>query len=128
MSDSPTPTNGAATIANNVLHTLIFDVAVKAAQAALEAEFPWLRLIIVHQLEESLINIIADQIYQELAKGVTFAIIDVQVNAEAAAVNKAKENLINALKGDNVDAVTKATNDFESAFGKLIHYDGSATP
>lgn len=128
MGDSPTTTNHAATVANQVLHAMIFDVAVKAAEAELIAMAPILGAPIIKQLDECLLNIIADKIYTALAQGVTFAIIDAQTSAEAAAANTARDHLITALQGNDPHAVETATTNFETAFGRLIHYDGSANP
>lgn len=128
MGDSPATTNQAATIANKVLHALIFDVAVKAAEAELIAAFPILGAPVIHQLEESLLNIVADKIYVALAQGATFAIIDAQTSLEAAAANRAKDQMVAALQGNDIHAIDIATTNFEQAFERLIHFDGSAHP
>lgn len=128
MGDSPTTTNKTATFADQVIHAAIFDVAVKAAEVELIASFPILGAPIIKQLDESLLNIVADAIYQTLAKSVTFVIIDAEVSIEAAAANKAEQNLKTALEGNDANAINQATSDFENAFGNLVHFDGSATP
>jgi hypothetical protein len=128
MGDKPTTTNGAATIADKVLHALIFDVAVSAAEAEIIAVVPAMGLPILKQIDEAVIKFVAEKIYTALALGATFAIIDAQTSAEASAANEAATNLKQALTGGDPNAVTKATEDFKAAFGKLVHYDGSATP
>lgn len=128
MGDSPTTTNKTATFADQVLHATIFDVAVKAAEATLEASVPALKLPILEQLEEGVFDLIADAIYQKLALSVTFIIIDAQTSAEAAAANSAADALKTALNGDDANAINQATINFEKSFGSLVHLDGSATP
>lgn len=128
MSDSPVTTNGPATVANQIIHALIFDVAVKAAEAAIIEAVPFLGLPGIKQIDEALIKFIAEKIYEQLAIGVTFSIIDIQVNIEAFAVKKAAEELRVALGGDSLEKINEATKKFEEAFGKLIHYNGSANP
>ena len=125
---APDTTNQPATDANKFLHEIIFGVAVKAAEAEIIAAAPVMGLPILKQLDEVALQIIAQKIYEALAQGATFAIIDAQTSIEAAAANQAATVLKTALSGDDPNAIETATQNFESAFGKLIHYDGSANP
>jgi hypothetical protein len=128
MADAPTTNNAAATVANDVLHGLIFDVAVSAAEAAIVAEAPFMANPVLQFIEDEVIKYVAGKIYEALAKGATFAIIDAQTSAEAAAANAATSALKSALTTGDQNAIDKATQDFTSAFGKLVHLDGSASP
>lgn len=127
MSDSAT-TNHTATIANDVLHAIIFDVAVKAAEGEIIAAAPVMGFPVVKQIQEAVVNFVADKIYEKLALGATFAIIDAQTSQEAAAANDSAIKLKTAIQGGNQDAIDQAKQVFANSFGKLVHYDGSAVP
>lgn len=126
MADSPTTTNPTATIANSVLHTLIYDVAVKAAEAEIIQAAPFMAAPVLKQIDELVLGYIAGKIYEKLALGATFVIIDSQTSQEAAAAHTAAAALTTALQSGDAGAITKAKADFTKAFGNLIHYDGSA--
>lgn len=128
MADSPSTTNQAATIANGVLHALVFDVAVNAAEAAILAEAPIMANPVLHFIEDETIKYIAGKIFEALAKGATFAIIDAQTSSEAAAANAAATQLKTAYQSGDQNAIDQATQSFKDAFGSLVHLDGSATP
>lgn len=128
MADSPTTTNQAATVADKVLHALIFDVAVNAAEAAIISAAPLMDAPVLKQIDEMVIKFVAGKIYDALAKGTTFAIIDAQTSTEAANANSTEAALKIALAGGNNDAIEKTTQDFKDAFEKLVHLDGSARP
>lgn len=126
MSDQPTTVNQPAVIADEVLHALIFDVAVKSVEAQLVAAVPELGLPIISQLVDAAIQWLAGKIYEALAKGATFTIIDAQTSIEAKQANDAATALKGALAGGNPDEIDKAKKDFSDAFGKLVRLDGSA--
>lgn len=128
MADSPTTTNPTATLANDVLHALIFDVAVKAAEAEIIAAAPIMAAPILKQIDEAVLNFVAGKIYEKLALGATFVIIDAQTSQEAAAANVAAARLKAALATGDDAQITQAKGDFTDAFSKLVHYDGSARP
>lgn len=128
MADSPTTTNQTATDADKVIHGLIFDVAVQAAEAEIISAVPLMGAPVIKQIDEEILKLVAEKIYQKLALGVNFVIIDSQTGAEAASANAAREELKKAINGGDADAISQATKDFMASFGKLVHADGSATP
>lgn len=128
MADSPQTENKAATVADQFLHKLIFDVAARAAEAEIIAIAPIMGAPIIKQLDEEAIKFVCGKIYESLAKGVTFTIIDAQTNKEAADANVAKDALKAALQGSDQNAIDQASKDFDQAFEKLVHSDGLAHP
>lgn len=128
MADSPTTTNPAATIGNDVLHAIIFDVAVQAAEDAIVAEVPILANPVLKFIDDEVVQYVAGKIYAALAQGATFAIIDAQTSAEAKAANSAASAYKQALQGGDQNEIQQAQANFASAFGRLVHLDGSASP
>lgn len=128
MADSPTTTNQSATDADKVIHALIFDVAVKAAEAEIITAVPLMGLPVIKQIDEAVLKFVAGKIYEKLSLGATFAIIDTQTNIEAAATNAAVTMLKTAIQGGAQSDIDQATDAFKAAFGKLVHLDGSARP
>lgn len=126
MGDSPTTVNPTATVVNKLLYAMIYDVAVGAAEAEIYAVLPFLKFPGLNFITEALVKWVAGYIYVSLARGATFAIIDAQTSKEAAEVNTAKDAFAKAIEGGNPDAIQKAKKDFEAAFGRLVHLDGSA--
>jgi hypothetical protein len=120
-------TNKTASVADSVIHSLVFDLAVKAVEADLLAAFPILNLPIIKQLQNLIVQYIAGKIYSALATMATFAIIDVQVNEEAKDAHTAIANLQLAITNGDQNEINKAKSDFTSSFQKLVHYDGSAS-
>src|SRR4051812_36698856 len=108
MGDVPTTENTAAHITNQVLHALIFDVAVNAARAAIIAEAPIMGTPILDLIDQAALKYIAGKIYDILALGATFAIIDAQTSLEAKAANEAADHLKQALAKGNQDEINKA--------------------
>lgn len=125
QADSPTTVNQTAADADKVVHGLIFDVAVGAAEKAAEAEFPFLNLPVVNWAFDQIVQFIAQQIYVQLANAVTFTIIDIQTGQEAKEANDAASALKQALQGGDPNAIAQAKQNFQNAFGKLVHFDGS---
>lgn len=128
MADSPTTTNQAATVADQAIKALIFDVAVKAAELEIVTAVPILGAPVLKQINEALLNFIAQKIYEQLAIGATFVIIDKQTNQEAADAHAAKDKLTAALTAGSQAEIDQATEDFKDAFSKLVHTDGSLRP
>ena len=127
MSD-PTalPVNSPIEITDNVIHSLIFEVAVNAALADIIATLPILGVPGVKQILGLIVNYIAGKIYDVLSTTAAFAIIDAQTGKEADAVNASIWNLKNALLTGKEDQIEKSKSDFRISFAALIHTDGSA--
>lgn len=120
--------NQTATAADKAIHSLIFDVAVRAAESEIIAMAPAMGWPILKQIDEAILNFVAGKIYEKLSLGATFAIIDSQTSIEAKVANDAAASLRSAIQIGDQDAINHATTDFKSAFGKLVHLDGSAAP
>lgn len=78
------------------------------------------------QLDEAALNYLASKIYAVLSTGVNFTIIDAQTSKEAADAQSAAQALRTAIASGDQNAIKKNSDDFSSAFGRLVHLDGSA--
>lgn len=123
----PSTTNGAATVANSLIHLAIFNVAVTVAETALFAEFPFLNLPVVKQIIQFIINWVAGKVYGALGLMLTYGIIDIQVAGQEAVMGQATINLKAAYQSGDPDATKKATDEFKAALAALIHWNGSAS-
>lgn len=121
-------TNQAATIGDKVIHALIFDVAVKAAEAEIVAAVPIMGAPFLKQIDEQVLGFVAQKIYEKISLCATFTIIDAQTSAEAAAANAAANELKAELQKGTPSEIAQATEAFKSSFGKLARFDGSASP
>lgn len=125
---SPTPTNSAAQTVDEIIQLAIFDVALKAAEAAIIADLPFLGLPIIDPIFLFFMEQIGGVLYKQIALGTTFIVIDIQVGLEKSAYTQAEAALRAAHLTGNQDAIQNATASFKSAFQKLFHYDGSYSP
>lgn len=124
----PTTVNKTANIVNQILNGLISEAGADAVKAALIVEFPWLGLPFIKQLFSFIVDKVAAIIYKQAAFAATKIIIDMQVNAEVGGVNDAFDNLTMAVASGDQIAIDKASANLSTAYGDLIHYDGSASP
>lgn len=120
----PLPANPVLGVVDGVISGLIYGVGVNAAIASLTAQFPFLGLPIIKQLVAYLFTLVAGKIFDAIEPGAIFSVIDNQTDAEKAAVNQAKQQLSAALHGGDDASINKAKQDFKSAFGRLIRFDG----
>lgn len=125
MSD-PTTTNKTASVVNQILKGIIEGTGVPMIEAAVIADQPWLGLPFIKQIFEFILNQVASKFYVAAANAATMIVIDCQVNLEKSAVYNAFQSLQMAVASGDQAAITKASNDLDSAYGALIHSDGSA--
>lgn len=127
MSDSaPNTENQAASIVNGILADIISGAGESVIEAEALAAAPWLALPFVKQIFEFILDKIAALIYEQAADAATKLIIDLQINAEESSASVTFANLQMALASGDATAIKKASEDLDDAYGRLIHYDGSA--
>jgi hypothetical protein len=117
--------NPAIQEADAILQGLLYNVAVTAAVAALDTQFPWMTLPLVDNLVHEIVHIAAEQIYKELSKFVAFTIIDSQIAGEKGDYGKAENEFKTAHASGDQAAIDKAIADLKAAADRLIHSDGS---
>lgn len=127
MSD-PTTVNKTASVVNEILKDIIEGSGVKAIEASVIADVPWLGLPFIKQIFEFILNKVATLIYQAAAEAATKIIIDVQVNMEESSVLSSFQNLQMAIASGDQNAIKIASDDLDKAYGSLIHSDGAAPP
>lgn len=128
MGTEPATTNQVASIVNQILAGLIEGTGTTAVETAVIAANPWLGLPFIKQLFDFIVEHVAAAIYKEVALAATKIIIDVQIDVETGTVNNAFQTLQMAVASGDNTAIAKASSDLSDAYGKLIHYDGSASP
>lgn len=87
----------AADIAEAVVKRLIYEVVVKAVIAKAVAALPFLGYPVIGPIFAFFVTKFADLVYEELARVVTFAVIDFQVERERAAFEEAAGKLKDTL-------------------------------
>lgn len=125
MGTIPTIINGAVSVADAILHALIYDVAVNAAIAAATAYMPWLGWPIISTLFRFFVTKFTDVFYVQLEKTMSFSIINFQTQAEQTAYDKAVNDFKAAHATGDADAIAKAKADFKTKLASLVHSDGS---
>lgn len=123
---TPSTTNQAATVVNNILQNIIEGSGVSVVEAAILIDVPWLGLPIIKQVFEYFLNFVASYIYVDAANTATKIVIDIQVNAEESVVISNFQELQQAIASGDQNAISKASSDLDSAYGSIIHSDGSA--
>jgi hypothetical protein len=123
--NNPFPENSAGNTADQIINAVVFDFAVNAAIASLDAQFPILAAPFICSVVRMIISGVGKHIANALSQFVTFQIIDFQIAGQKDAYHKAEAELRQAhLSGDPV-AIEKARSDFSSALSRIIHYDGA---
>lgn len=124
MGSTPSQVNQPAQTVNEIIHALIFDVAIMAAETAAIAEFPVLGLPIIRFLFHRFLLYMAGKLDDKLSKMATISIIDIQTLKEKTAYQLAEGKLRAArLLGDS-NAIKQATDEFRVAIGNLVKWDG----
>lgn len=123
MSD-PTTENATAKTVNDAIKT-IHNAGIAAVENLILAEVPWLRFPILKQLFEFLLGWIGGYVIKAEQNGATFAVIDMQVGNEKAAVSVALAAVIAAEKSGDPDAIRMAIKNYADAQSALVHDDGS---
>lgn len=129
MGEIPTTVNGTAQTVDQIINTVIYDLALPGAEAALIVAVPFLGWPIINTIFTYLFGLIAKSIYKYVAINLTInVIIPAQTGAERDAYVKAESVLRAAHLSGDTAAIANATELFKAAASSFIHYDGSATP
>lgn len=124
MAETPSIVNRFAIAVDGVIHT-IFTVGFVAGREVIKTYFPLLRLPIISQLFDLVIQRYGDMLDQALQNTATYMIINVQTDNERKDFDQAAANLKQAQAGEDPDARKKAIEDFKKNLGNLVRWDGS---
>lgn len=104
------------------------NAGVKAVEALIIADVPWLAWPGIKQTWQLLLGWVAGYFLTALQNGATFTVIDTQVGGQLDALSVALRALIAAQKTGDAVAIKKAIQDYADAHSALIHSDGSHRP
>lgn len=124
----PSTTNQLAESINAILKDIIENKGEDAALTAIVTDFPVVANPVLYQLTKWAIELVAPYFYDFSAEIATKIIIDIQTLDEQSLIRKSLSNLNDAINTGDQNAINKAEDDADTAWGNLIHYDGSATP
>ena len=124
----PATNNHAASVVNGILKKVIEGTSVDAIEALVIADVPWLGFPVIKQVFEFILNKVAALIYVRAANAATKIVVDIQVNGEESVVLSSFQNLQMAIASGDADAIKKASDNLDEAYGSLIHSDGIAVP
>lgn len=100
--------------------SILADVAIKAGEAALIVQYPFLGLPVVKQVWEFFVSRLEAEIVADLKKGAAVIIIKANVEAQRAAADAAKSALAQAQAGVDDAVHQKTLDDFQKTYGDLI--------
>lgn len=133
MSTTPTTTNETATTLDADINTAVSaaeDIAVSAAEVALDTAVPFFAVPVVKEVTDELIKLAVDALgdkmslsFQEVG---TFIVIDTQISAEQSGISAALAALMIAEKSGVPSAIQAAIQAYANAQSALIHDDGSS--
>lgn len=126
MGETPSANDTTATTVNKIIHDLVFDVAVGAAENAAIAQVPLLGLPIIKQIFDVLVGFVAGKIADQLEHVATFTVIDIQTDQESSNYQKATDQLTQAVQSGNPALISVAKENARNALASLIHFDGSS--
>lgn len=121
-------TNPVADNADAVIQFAITKLAAGLLIAELDAAIPALNLPILHELSSEAIYIIAEQLSKKLQLFTNFVIIDLETQGETTNYEKAEGDLRKACISGDVEKIQIASDEYDKALAKLVHYDGSSIP
>lgn len=112
----------------DLLHSLIFDVIVKAAMGTFVAKFAFLALPIINPIFGALLAFVGQGLFDTLSQYFDFQAIDGEVSAEVQAYNKAVEGLSAALAVSDADpnkatVIDNAKQNFKDSLSNLIRFN-----
>lgn len=125
---APTGVNNTAQTVDTILQNDVAKIAETAVEKAAETALPFLLTPVVKQAFELLVEEVSDALFVEIAKIVTFEIIDIQVGTEKNNYMTAEGALHAALLTGDQNAIALARQNYKTALGALIHADGSSSP
>lgn len=121
----PFPVNPTVKTVDDVVHAILYDVAVTAACAYIKAQVPFLGLPIISSLTNFVVTQVANIIYKYLDQFVSFSIIDFQTDKEAQDYLLAVNALQKAQESGDQGAIDQSIKGFRENLGRLIHFDGA---
>lgn len=96
-------------------------------EAAIIADLPILGYPGFKQLLELILGWVEGYFLTQASDAATKIVIDIQVNAEESTVTQAFKGAQQAIQSGDANAITQASQNLDSAFGSIIHSDGSAS-
>lgn len=128
MGTTPTANNQIAQFLNELTNALMTG-GVAAAEAYVQSLDPALLAIpIVAWFVDEGISYLGSILSVAAQKVITGLVIDIQTNGEESAVLTSATELALAQGSGDPNAVQNAINDAITAWGSLIHWDGTAPP
>ncbi len=124
---APTTTNTLAGMVNSAISEAM-SLGTDAVEAAIIADVPVLGYPGLKQILEWGLSLVEGYFYSQAANAATKLVIDLQVGSEISTVNLAFTNAQQAVASGDPQAIQKASSDLDTAFGNLVHSDGSASP
>lgn len=110
----------ATDIADQVVKSLIFDVALNVVDSEAVAAAPWLGLPVIHPMFRFILGRFGDKIFAVLSREVDFAIIDAQVQGDKNDYKDALAKFKEANQSGDKDAEAKAKADLKRKLADLI--------
>jgi hypothetical protein len=121
----PFPTNPVTTTVNQAIDG-VFGVAVKAAETSLIALNPAIfGNPILETIDDKIIELVANAIYQQFALWVSFEIIDFTDAHQVSSEQKALIALKAAQASGDKNALIQALADFDKSVEALTHFNGA---
>lgn len=132
-SSPPRTVNPYAAAVNRILSALIEGAGEGAVETAIYAATPWLSSIPVVSWiwKKIVVHYVAKYghfFYEVAAKLSAKIITHYQANSENSDVKQSGAKLQDAIASGDKDAISKAEQEMEDAWGNLIHMDGAAPP
>ena len=127
MESEPATENGAAAAVNRILRGAV-DLGTRAASVAAKTAVPVLRLPILSQLTDLVVDRVGDFIYKFFAEHATFIVIDLQTIKEKNDYLASVDRLKAAQATGDTHAIDEARKKFKDDLARLIHWDGHASP
>lgn len=105
---------------NDIIRKLVYEYAVNNAMKILVAKLPFLAWPLINPFVAYAVSKVANLVYDELARFVTFTLIDIQVGAKKDAYDKATDVLKDAIeKGDEYE-IEKAKEEYKARLRALV--------
>lgn len=108
---------------DNIIHSILFDVVLKAVLARIIASVPFLALPIINPIFALILDKVASLFYDEMSKFIEFKVIDLQVGEQKnnydAAVNNLKEVL--SKPEQSPEEIQKAKDELKKRLHDLIN-------
>lgn len=124
---NPTTDNKLADFINGIINALIVGGEAAAEAYIISLDPTILAIPVVKVLIEGGLKYIGGFVYAYLARGATNLVIDIQTNGEQSKAVIAATALQMAIASGDQNVIKKAAQDASTAYGNLIHWDGSTT-